>query len=286
MSCSSCSNKRRRENNKTTVRPTLAYIEHLARQAGDILRVGFTQRPGFGPKLHVSYKSPIDPVTEFDRRSEAFIISEIQRHFPGSAMVTEESGFLDGHNNGRWYIDPLDGTVNYSHGVPIYAVSIAYAEDGNLLMGVVYDPERDECFSGELGRGAFLNGQNIRVSNSRELDQALLVTGFPYDIRTSQENNLANYVRFSLISQGVRRLGSAALDICYVAAGRFDGFWEVGIKPWDLAAGALIAREAGARVTDIHGGPDYLHPPCSIISANPVIYEQMKQTLDTVKRGN
>ncbi|HEX7973367.1 MAG TPA: inositol monophosphatase family protein, partial [Anaerolineales bacterium] len=230
--------------------PNLTDLETLARQAGKILRDGFIRRPGFDQALAVEYKSLIDPVTEVDRRSDAFLIGEIQRLFPTHRVISEESGTLTGQDCCVWYIDPLDGTVNFAHSVPIFSVSIAYTAGGVTQLGVVYDPMQDECFSAERGRGAWLNGEPICVSAVQELDRCLFVTGFPYDIRTRAENNLDNFAYFSLLSQGVRRLGSAALDLCYVAAGRIDGFWEVSIKAWDVAAGGLIAREAGAIVTD------------------------------------
>jgi myo-inositol-1(or 4)-monophosphatase len=173
----------------------------------------------------------------------------------------------------------LDGTVNFAHGVPIFSISVAFAEDGDLKLGTVYDPIQEECFTAERGRGAWLNGEPIRVSRTGNLDDSLLVTGFPYDIRTNPENNLDNFARFSLLTQGVRRLGSAALDLCYVAAGRFDGFWEMRLNAWDVAAGGLIAEEAGARVTGLRGEPDFLSPPHSILAANLQLHPLMLEVL-------
>jgi myo-inositol-1(or 4)-monophosphatase len=180
-----------------------------------------------------------------------------------------------------WYIDPLDGTVNYAHGVPFFAVSIGYAEGGLMRFGVVYEPLRDECFSAERGRGAWLNGLPIRVSGADELDRSLLVTGFPYDLRTHPENNLDNYARFARLSQGVRRLGSAALDLCSIASGRIDGYWEVRLNAWDLAAGGLIAQEAGATVTGLTGEPDWMEPPFSVLAANAPLHAQMLAVLQS-----
>jgi myo-inositol-1(or 4)-monophosphatase len=171
--------------------------------------------------------------------------------------------------------------VNFAHGVPLFTVSIGYAEGGELRLGAVYEPLRDEMYLAERGRGAWLNGQPIHASAVDNLDQSLLVTGFPYDIRTHPENNLELFTRFMLLSQGVRRLGSAALDLCYVATGRLDGFWEVRLKPWDVAAGGLIAQEAGASVSDTLGGPDYLRPPCSILACAPGIQAQMLAVLNS-----
>lgn len=255
------------------MKPTLLDLEVLARQAGTILRASY------GGRLQVSHKSLLDLVTDADHRSEAFLLDSIQHLFPGQRVVTEESSGLQGSSGQVWYIDPLDGTVNYAHGIPIFAVSIGYAEDGQMRLGVIYDPMRDECFSAERGHGATLNGQAIHVANAPDLDHSLLVTGFPYNIRSTSENNLDHYAHFALHSQGVRRLGAATIDLCYVAAGRLDGYWEVRLYAWDLAAGGLIAEEAGAVVTNLRGEPDYLRPPHSVIAANPTIHALMLQGL-------
>ncbi|HSF80521.1 MAG TPA: inositol monophosphatase family protein [Anaerolineales bacterium] len=256
------------------MRPTLIEIETLARRAGEILRAGY------GRRHQVNHKGIIDLVTEIDHRSEAFLLDEIRRNYPDHQVLAEESGASAGEDCCQWYIDPLDGTVNYAHGVPIFCVSLAYQEAGKMHLGVVYDPLQDECFSAEQGVGAWLNGKELQVSMASDLNQSLLVTGFPYDVRTNPENNLDNFRRFSLLSQGVRRLGSAALDLCYVAAGRFDGFWEIRLNPWDVAAGALIAQEAGAKVTNIQGSPDYLSQPQSILAANPNLHPLMLEVLE------
>ena len=253
--------------------PTLEFLCTLARQAGEFLRAGRNQQ------LKIDYKGTIDLVTEVDRRSEAFLIGEIRQKFPQDAIVAEESGSHAGRSCCCWYIDPLDGTVNYAHGVPFYCVSVAYAENGVVCLGAVYDPVHDELFSAEAGGGVTLNGAPLRVSQAQELDRSLLVTGFPYDIRVTERNNLGHYARFAVRSQGVRRLGSAALDLCYVAAGRMDGFWELFLNPWDLAAGALIASQAGALVTTITGSADLLQTPCSILAANPAVHSQMLKVL-------
>lgn len=260
-------------------RPNLTTLESLARGAGQIVRRGYNPRPTIEPHLEVEHKGVIDLVTEIDFQAESYLLGEIKSRFPGHSLVTEESGGLDGDGDRRWYIDPLDGTVNYVHGVPVFSVSVAYAEEGDLRLGVVYDPIRDECFSAERGRGAWLNGEPVAVSKTGNLDDSLLVTGFPYDIRTNPDNNLDHFIYFSLRSQGVRRLGSAALDLCYVAAGRLDGFWEIRLNAWDVAAGGLIAQEAGATVTDLSGGPDFLSTPQSILAANPVLHRLMLEGL-------
>lgn len=249
-----------------TQHPQLDDLIILARQAGEILRLGY------GKTHQVDYKSLIDPVTEIDRQSETFLVSTIQQRFPGSRIVAEESGETSGKGDGTWYIDPVDGTVNYAHGIPIFSVSLAYAQGGEVQFGVVYAPLMNECFAAARGQGATLNGQPIKVSSTDNLDRSLLVTGFPYHVRTTKENNLNWYAHFALRTQGVRRLGSAALDLCYVAVGRFDGYWEKFVQPWDIAAGALIAREAGARVTAYSGSTELFHQPCSIVAANPTLH--------------
>jgi myo-inositol-1(or 4)-monophosphatase len=256
------------------VKPTLQDLEHLAHQAGHILRASF------GQQLSIDHKGVIDLVTDADHRSEAYLLGEIRNRFPGHKIIAEESGESAGADGQVWYIDPLDGTVNYAHGLPIFSVSIGYSEAGKMQLGVVYDPMRDECFSGQAEHGAWLNGKPLHVSAEKNLDQALLVTGFPYDIRTNPENNLEHYTRFAMRSQGVRRLGSAALDVCYVAAGRFDGFWEIRMNAWDIAAGGLIAEQAGVRVTNVAGSADYLAPPQSILAANPDLHSQMLVVLN------
>ncbi len=254
--------------------PTLVELESLARQAGQILQDGYEK------EHDVQLKGVIDLVTEVDRQSETFLLGEIRTRWPYSRIVAEESGESGQDGGVVWYIDPLDGTVNYTHGVPIFCVSIACAWDGETRLAVVYDPMRDELFSAERGKGAFLNGRRrLAASQVAELRASLLVTGFPYDTWTAKVNNLEYFGRFARLTQGVRRLGSAALDLCYVAAGRFDGYWELSLSPWDVAAGALIAQEAGARVTSLSGDDDYLVPPCSILAAAPTLYDQMMRVL-------
>jgi myo-inositol-1(or 4)-monophosphatase len=254
--------------------PTLTDLISLSRQAGDILRASF------GGRLEVNHKGVIDLVSDADHRSEQFLVSHIRQNYPADTIVAEESGKQAGTTGHAWYIDPLDGTVNYIHGLPFYSVSIAYAEEGVMRLGVVYDPSRDECFSAEKGMGAWLNGLPIQPTSTPDLDHALLVTGFPYDIRTNPNNNLDHYAYFATHSQAVRRLGSAALELGYVACGRFDGYWELWVKAWDVAAGGLIAQEAGAVVTNIHGGADFISPPQSILAANPHIHPLMLQGLN------
>jgi myo-inositol-1(or 4)-monophosphatase len=251
------------------MQPTLAELERLAREAGAILRAGYNT------EHQVHYKGIIDPVTEIDHRSEAFLLGEVQQNFPDHHIFTEETGIIQGSDQHTWFIDPLDGTVNYAHHIPIFSVSLAYAFRGELTLGVVYDPMRDEMFSAERGQGAALNGKPIHVSDVTDLQRSLLVTGFPYDAWDTPQDNFSNFVRFAKLTQGVRRLGSAALDLAYVAAGRFDGFWELSLKPWDVAAGGLICLEAGARVTNVDGQADFISPPQSVVAAAPAIHPRM-----------
>jgi len=253
--------------------PALSELEDLARRAGDILREGYNK------DHQVSYKGVIDLVTEVDRASENFLLGEINQRWPGGHIMAEESGVTQGNNEHSWFVDPLDGTVNYAHHIPIFCVSIGYAHQGRMQIGAVYDPMRDEMFSAERGKGARLNGGALHASNASELQKSLLVTGFPYDAWNTPNDNFDNFVRLAKMTQGVRRLGSAALDACYVAAGRFDGFWELSLKPWDVAAAGLIAEEAGAIVTDVNGKMDYLSAPQSIIAAAAEIHPKIMDAL-------
>jgi len=253
--------------------PLLTDVESLARQAGKIVRQGFEDAHT------IEYKGIIDPVTEMDHASENFLLAEIERRWPGSTITSEERGLTEGDKELSWYIDPLDGTVNYAHRIPIFCISIACAQNQSVRLGAVYDPMRDEMFTAERGKGARLNGVPIRVSRAIELRKSLLVTGFPYDAWDSERDNFDNFEHLAKLTQGVRRLGSAALDACWVAAGRFDGFWEISLKAWDVAAGGLIAEEAGAIVTNTRSGPDYLTAPQSIIAAAPGIHPQIQAAL-------
>ena len=252
---------------------TLAYVENLARQAGAILRDGYSK------EHQVGYKGVIDLVTEVDHQSEAYLLGEVQRDFPDHHIVAEESGVIEGSDQHKWFIDPLDGTVNYAHHIPMFCVSIGYALNGDLTFGAVYDPMRDEMFTAERGKGAYLNGKKISASSVTELQRSLLVTGFPYDTWNTKNDNFANFEKFGKLTQGVRRLGSAALDLSYVGAGRFEGFWELSLKPWDVAAGALICEEAGVTVTNISGGTDYISAPQSILAAAPGVHAKMLEEL-------
>ncbi|MGH7743095.1 MAG: inositol monophosphatase family protein [Candidatus Eiseniibacteriota bacterium] len=220
----------------------------MARAAGAILL------EGYGRSHAPERKGRIDLVTEFDRRSEALLLAEIQRRFPAHGVLAEESGAHPAAGAVRWIVDPLDGTTNFAHNYPFFAVSIAAESAGRLLAGAVYDPVRDELFSAAAGSGATLNGARLSVSAVAHIEDALLVTGFPYDVRERPELSLKPFQAFLTRAQGVRRDGSAALNLCYLAAGRFDGFWERGLSAWDMAAGVLVVREAGGTVTDFDGG--------------------------------
>lgn len=257
--------------------PKLANIEALARSAGAILRKGFNKNHD------IKYKGAIDLVTETDYASESFLLKEIKKQFPDDHIYTEERGKINGNNENTWYIDPIDGTVNYSHHLPQFCVSIGFASRGDLELAAVYDPMRNEMFSAQRGRGAFLNGKRIHASTVDNLAQSLLVTGFPYDVWKSRKN-LEQFSRLTRMTQGVRCQGSAVLDGCHVAAGRLDGFWELALKPWDVAAAGLIAREAGARVSKVDGNPDILSAPVSIVIAAPAIYASLLKALRASNR--
>jgi myo-inositol-1(or 4)-monophosphatase len=257
--------------------PNLNFVETIAREAGDIL-LSF-----IGKDLDVQHKSPTDLVTKADHAAEKFLIGAIREVFPTHAINAEESGNWEGQPVHQWYIDPLDGTKNYAHGVPVYAVSVAYAFEGQMQLGAVYDPNQGEMFSAEAGQGARLNGKSISVSGFENLIDCLLVTGFPNEMAEAPDDNTRNFIRFGHLSQGVRRLGSAALDMVYVAAGRLDGFWELELFQWDVAAGGLIVREAGGVLTDVFGDPDFLREPVSILCANAAIHEKMLAVLDAVR---
>jgi myo-inositol-1(or 4)-monophosphatase len=247
-----------------------------SRKAGIILK----QRLGCPGRI--SHKGVIDIVTEMDRKAEALIIKEIRRAFPDHGILTEESPEIKGSSTGvqkRWIIDPLDGTTNYAHGFPVFCVSIAFEKDGEVMFGVVYNPMLDEMFVAEKGKGSSLNKKRIRVSSTKGLGHSLLATGFPYDVRSSRDNNLRNFSRFALKAQAIRRAGSAALDLCYAACGRFDGFWELRLKPWDTAASALIVKEAGGRVTDFKGNAFSIHSG-ECLASNGLIHEDMIAVLD------
>jgi myo-inositol-1(or 4)-monophosphatase len=246
----------------------------MARAAGAVLREGYG-------RAHVpEHKGRIDLVTEYDRRSERVVLDEIARRFPGHAVLAEESGAHAGSGAAdvRWIVDPLDGTTNFAHNYPFFCVSIAAEQDGRLAAGVVLDPVRDELFAAAAGHGATLNGALLRVSDVARVEDALLVTGFPYDVRERPERALPHFAAFLARAQAIRRDGSAALNLAYVACGRFDGFWEVSLSPWDVAAGTLLVREAGGLVTAYDGGPFALDGR-QVLASNGRVHEEMMQVL-------
>jgi myo-inositol-1(or 4)-monophosphatase len=253
----------------------LNFAIQTAREAGRVLA------EKFGRALRVSNKGDIDLVTEADIAAERLIVERIRSHHPRHRVLTEESGDVatagDPASEYKWIIDPLDGTTNYAHGYPCFCVSVALEHEGRVVVGVVYDPTREELFAAERGGGATLNGRSLRVSETADLNDALLCTGFPYDVR--DRGDFARHFRnFIMRAQSVRRDGAAALDLAYVAAGRFDGFYEEGLRPWDVAAGVLLVEEAGGRVTHYDGSPFRVYDP-PIAASNGLVHEAMLEVL-------
>ncbi len=236
-------------------------------------------RSYFGNAFEIDKKGEKDLVTTADKASEAAVIEAIKSRFPDHAILAEESGRTDGSTGRQWIIDPLDGTTNFAHGLGQYAVSIAFALNNEVVAGVVLNPETGELFTAVRDREAELNGRPIHVSATPGVSAALLVTGFPYDFKTTLPTLLGRFERCLSAAQGVRRLGSAALDLCYVACGRFDGFWEERLNPWDTAAGMLIARRAGAKITDFSGEP-FSPEKKEMLATNGVIHEIMLTLLN------
>ncbi len=237
------------------------------------LESGKIQKGSLKEHFAIRHKGEINLVTDVDIACQEKIMSMIQGSFPDDDIISEEkSNRFDGIKN-RWIIDPVDGTTNYAHGYPFFCTSIGYEIDGKVVVGVVYNPVMDELFFAERGKGAYLNGDRIYVSSVTDLKRSLLSTGFPYDIATNRDNNINHFVHFLYESQAVRRDGSAALNLSYVACGRFDGFWELKLNPWDVAAGTLIVEEAGGMVTDLTGGPSASTPgppwPPTALSITP-----------------
>jgi myo-inositol-1(or 4)-monophosphatase len=233
----------------------------------------------FQTEFAVSKKGIVNLVTEVDIAAEKLIVSRIRKAFPTHLILAEENHSQVSGSGFKWIIDPLDGTTNYAHGYPVFSVSIGLEVAGELEWGAVFDPTRNELFTASRGAGAFCNDAPVRVSKTESLVASLLATGFPYDVHTSRQNNLKNYCAFAVRSQGVRRGGSAAVDLCYVAAGRLDGFWELKLNPWDCAAGTLIVREAGGSVTDFRDRPSSIYGG-EIVASNALIHGQMLETLE------
>jgi myo-inositol-1(or 4)-monophosphatase len=244
------------------------FLSTVIVEAGGLLRERLSYRH------EVRYKGEINLVTEVDLLSEALIMKRIRHSFPGHDILTEESPETTNGSCFRWIIDPLDGTTNYSHGYPVFCVSIALEVEGEILLGAVYNPMLKELFFAEKGEGASLNGSRLSVSRTADLNKGLLATGFPYDLRKDRNNNMNYFKALAMSAQAVRRPGAAALDLAYVAAGRFDGFWELKIMPWDVAAGWLLVTEAGGVVTDLFGAPYGLLSP-HVLAGNGAINGQM-----------
>jgi myo-inositol-1(or 4)-monophosphatase len=252
----------------------LNFAIETARDAGRLLL------EKFGRGIEVTKKGDINLVTEADLASEALIIERVRSHFPKHSILAEESGpavAVGGDAAWKWIIDPLDGTTNFAHGYPCFCVTLALEHDGEIVVGVTYDPTRDELFAAERGRGATLGGKPIRVSDTENLGDALIVTGFPYDFK-SRPHFARHLTDFLISSRGVRRDGSAAIDMAYVACGRFDGFWEEGLNPWDMAAGVLLIEEAGGQVSDYAGANFSIYKP-PMVTSNGLIHAQMLKVL-------
>lgn len=239
----------------------------IAREAGSLLARYFERR------VAVQYKGAFDLVTEADKASENLIVERLQAKFPAHSIVAEEGSGVERSPEYTWYVDPLDGTTNFAHSFPMFAVTLALEHAGEVVAGVVYDPLREEFFSAEKGGGAYLNNRRIHVSRVDSLGESLLATGFPSRKRHA-DINVYFYHQAAMLAHGVRRAGSAALDLCYVAAGRLDGFWEFGLNPWDIAAGRLLIAEAGGRYSDMHGAS---HRLCSrdLAASNSLIHDEM-----------
>jgi myo-inositol-1(or 4)-monophosphatase len=245
------------------------------------LKAGAYLKESVGKVLQIERKlgQETNLVTEIDKKSEEIIIGLIRKTYPHHDFLAEESGSHDQNSEVRWIIDPLDGTLNFTHGVPLYSVSIAVEVRGEVIAGVVYEPNLGELFTAERGKGAFLNGKPIRVSKIDSMIESLLVTGFPYTIRDNPDNAVQHFVNFLMSAQGVRRLGSAAIDLCYVACGRFEAFWEVSLSPWDMAAGILLVEEAGGRFTDFHGAPSSIYKK-HVLATNGLIHDKVVGILE------
>jgi myo-inositol-1(or 4)-monophosphatase len=253
--------------------PFLEVAVDAATRAGDLLR------SRFGALREISYKgSATNLVTEMDGEAEALIVESICRRFPDHAILAEEGGARQGSTGHRWIVDPLDGTTNYAHGVPIFAVSIALEVEGRLELGVIVDPSRDERFTARRGEGAFRNGEPISVSETSSVEEAVLSTGYPYDIRSSEDTNLPEHGALTRRCRSMRAIGSAVLSLAWVAAGRFDAYWEPRLGAWDVAAGALLVEEAGGRVTHMTGGPLDL-AFASILASNSRVHAEILATL-------
>ena len=254
--------------NKPKIKSTLL---KCLEEAGKVLKSSIHS------KMSIEKKSELSIVTQIDKKCEKIIIRNIQKAFPDHALLTEESEPI-GNSTSRWIVDPLDGTTNFAHTFPVACVSIGYEENGRMEAGGVFDPFRNELFLGFRGQGATLNGKKIKVSPTSDLNDSLLCTGFPYDRREKLDDYVAIFKAFTMKAQGIRRTGSAALDISYVACGRFDGFWELKLQPWDKAAAMIILEEAGGKLTDFKGRPLTLSHIQNVVS-NGRLHKEMLETL-------
>jgi myo-inositol-1(or 4)-monophosphatase len=248
------------------------------------LSAGRLQRYQFAASQDVTLKGDKNLVTGVDRESERLIVGHLLGAFPDHGIVAEEGEYPPGASSFRWIIDPLDGTTNYAHGFPWFCVSIGLESAGELVAGVIYNPMHDELFTAAKGGGAFLNGQRLQVSTRSPLEYTLLGTGFPYDCASHPANNFDNFIAFQKAARGIRRAGAAALDLAYVAAGMLDGFWELKLKPWDVAAGVLLVREAGGTVTTFDGSA---YDICNhrILASNGLIHDEMTALLTQIESG-
>jgi myo-inositol-1(or 4)-monophosphatase len=254
---------------------TLEFVLDLAARAGALLAEGAFRAHGADHK-----QTSVDLVTDYDRRSEALIVAALTAKFPGDQIVAEESGAIGAGNARRWLIDPLDGTTNFAHGLPFFCVSIALEVAGRPQVGVVAAPALGWTFHAERGQGAFLDGKRLSVSRTATLGESLLATGFPYDNATSPENNFAAFEHLYKMTQGIRRVGAAALDLCMVAAGWLDGYWEMKLKPWDTCAGTLLVEEAGGHISDYSGGA-WCADSGQIVASNRHIHSALLDALRT-----
>ncbi len=248
-------------------------IIQIAKEAGSIIREGFGTNFGIEFKTNES-----NLVTEIDKASEKLITGFIKKKYPSHGIIAEEGGETKNSSEYVWVVDPLDGTTNFAHGLPIFSVSIGVQKSGETIAGVVYDVMRDVVYSAELGSKAFANGKKIAVSKNANLKRSVLVTGFPYNISENPDNALEKFSALTVASRAMRRLGSAAIDFCYVAQGVFDGFWEVWLNPWDMCAGKLIVEEAGGLVTDFNGKPTDIFTK-KILATNGLVHNEMVKIL-------
>ncbi len=251
---------------------------HAAREAGAILR----HHLGDLREIEVKNEQQFNLVTEADRNSERRIVEILLAAFPDHGILGEEGGVRNPGASHKWIIDPLDGTTNYTHAFPIFSISIALEIEGTVEVGVIFDPMRDEMFHAERTRGAFLNGRRMHVSDTASIEKSMLVTGFPYNIRENPDYCYERFIGFLKEAQAIRRLGSAALDCAYVAAGRLDGFWEVSLQPWDKAAGHLLIEEAGGSVSDFSGAPHDIYQ-LPFLGSNGRIHADMLRVLEDAK---